>query len=123
MEKVSLAITPNGRTVYEMAHMNIPAIVIPQHERERTHAFACQENGFIPLTPYSEGITEQQVKASLERLLDSVSEREQLFNQTLRFRFDQNKRRIIDLIETCLDDSDGVTEGKTQSDCSSTRTR
>lgn len=123
MEKVSLAITSNGRTVYEMAHMNIPAIVIPQHERERTHAFACQENGFIPLTPYSEGITEQQVKASLERLLDSVSEREQLFNQTLRFRFDQNKRRIIDLIETCLDDSDGVTEGKTQSDCSSTRTR
>ena len=123
MEKVSLAVTSNGRTVYEMAHMNIPAIVVPQHERERTHAFACKENGFVPLTPYSDGTTESEVKVSLERLLDSVGEREQLFNRTLRFRFDQNKRRIIDLIEACLDDSDGVTEGKTQSDCSSTRTR
>ena len=33
MEKVQLAITSNGRTVYELAHLSIPAIVIPQHER------------------------------------------------------------------------------------------
>ena len=123
MEKVSLAITSNGRTVYEMAHMNIPAIVIPQHERERTHAFACPENGFVPLTPYADGITEREVSASLEHLLDSVAEREQLYNRTLRFRFDQNKRRIIDLIEACLNEGDGITERKTQSNCSRTRAR
>jgi spore coat polysaccharide biosynthesis predicted glycosyltransferase SpsG len=103
MEKVSLAITSNGRTVYEMAHMNIPAIVIPQHDRERTHAFACEQNGFIPLAPYTEGATEEKAATSLKRLLDSVSERKKLYNRTVDFRFDQNKKHVVQLIESCLD--------------------
>jgi spore coat polysaccharide biosynthesis predicted glycosyltransferase SpsG len=123
MERVGLAITSNGRTVYEMAHMNIPAIVIPQHERERTHAFACQENGFIPLTPYTEGITEEDVKTALRGLLDSVSDREQLYNRTLRFRFDRNKRRIIDLIEDRLDRRQRVMNGTTEAEPTGPRAR
>ena len=52
MEQTQVAITSNGRTVYELAHMNIPSIVIPQHEREKTHSFASEDNGFIPLETY-----------------------------------------------------------------------
>ena len=47
MEQAQLAITSNGRTVYEFAHMNIPSIVIAQHHREITHAFATEANGFV----------------------------------------------------------------------------
>ena len=31
MQKVQIALTSNGRTVYELAHMNIPSIVVSQH--------------------------------------------------------------------------------------------
>jgi len=37
MEKVDLAIASAGRTVYELAHMRIPAIIMSQHDREATH--------------------------------------------------------------------------------------
>ena len=50
MEQCQLAIVSNGRTVYELAHMNIPSITIAHHIREETHKFASKENGFLPLS-------------------------------------------------------------------------
>lgn len=105
MEKVSLAITSNGRTVYEMAHMNIPALVIPQHERERTHMFASKDNGFIQFNPYKKNITESQVLESLVRMLDDSKYREGLYKKTLRYKFSENKQRVIDLIAQQLHES------------------
>ena len=49
MQNANAALCSNGRTVYELAHMNVPSIVLSQHERERAHSFACKENGFLPL--------------------------------------------------------------------------
>ena len=105
MENVSLAITSNGRTVYEMAHMNIPALVIPQHEREKTHQFACEDNGFIQFEPYEANVTEQKVLMMLERMLDDPEYREGFHKKTLRHQFSENKRRVIDLIRDQLEDS------------------
>ena len=105
MEKVSLAITSNGRTVYEMAHMNIPAIVIPQHEREQTHAFACEENGFIALKPYEENLTETEVLKALKHLLDNPNYRRYLYNKTIPYRFDKSKEWVINLLGRLLQES------------------
>ena len=102
MEKVTLAITSNGRTVYEMAHMSIPAIVIPQHTRERTHGFASEVNGFVALEPYQETITEGQVLDTLKKLLDQPDYRKMLYDRTRQFRFDKNKQRVIALIENAM---------------------
>ena len=98
MEKVSLAITSNGRTVYEMAHMNIPAIVIPQHDREKTHDFACEENGFVALEPYQQGVTEQVVLEQLTRILDDQDYRRFLYDNTQKFLFHKNKTGVLKLI-------------------------
>ena len=46
MEGVDLAICSAGRTVYELAHMHIPSIVLAQHEREARHTFARADHGF-----------------------------------------------------------------------------
>ena len=56
MADTDLAISSNGRTVYELAHMNVPGIVIDQHAREGTHHFACPENGFINLDDNKPGL-------------------------------------------------------------------
>ena len=53
MERTPIAIASNGRIVYELAHMNIPGIIVPVNEREKTHAFANKKNGFFPLRGFN----------------------------------------------------------------------
>ena len=49
LSKADLAFTSQGRTVYELACMGVPAIVLAQNERETKHTFAQMNNGFLNL--------------------------------------------------------------------------
>lgn len=49
LAKADLAFTSQGRTVYELACMGVPAIVLAQNERETKHTFAQMHNGFLNL--------------------------------------------------------------------------
>ena len=106
MEQAQLAITTNGRTVYELAHMNIPSIVIAQHQRELTHAFAKEENGFIPLFLYQREKTNTLVLAALEKLVRDNVFREHLFRRMTPFNFSRNKKRVVKKILRLFEDPD-----------------
>ncbi len=95
MEKSCLAITSNGRTVYELAHMSIPSIVVSQHDRENTHEFARQENGFIPLGIYREDKTEKQVVKELTKLIQDSTYRRALFDRTRNYSFGSAKSKVV----------------------------
>ncbi len=103
METTQLSIVSNGRTIYELVHMNIPSIVISQHEREETHSFACEENGFIPLGIYEHGNTEKEVLIALEKIVDDETYRHKLFDNMKPFRFNANKQRVLRKMFTLLD--------------------
>jgi CMP-N-acetylneuraminic acid synthetase/spore coat polysaccharide biosynthesis predicted glycosyltransferase SpsG len=47
MAGADVAFTSAGRTLYELAHMAVPAIVLAQNEGEMKHHFASIENGFL----------------------------------------------------------------------------
>lgn len=49
MACADMAITSQGRTVFELAHMGVPSIVLAQNEREMLHSFANMSNGFLNL--------------------------------------------------------------------------
>jgi spore coat polysaccharide biosynthesis predicted glycosyltransferase SpsG len=98
MESCDVAITSNGRTVYELAHMNIPSLVIDQHERESSHNFGREDNGFISLGLYESGITESQVKEKLARLLDDGKYRYDLFSKMKSIEFTNSKKSIVDTV-------------------------
>lgn len=49
MKKSNLIFTSAGRTTYEIASLNVPAIVLAQNERELSHFFASEEYGFVNL--------------------------------------------------------------------------
>lgn len=49
MEKADLAISSQGRTMYELAYMQVPTVLIAQNKRERRHSFGSLENGFVNL--------------------------------------------------------------------------
>ena len=102
METVQLAITSNGRTVYELAHMNIPTIVIPQHERERTHSFASEKNGFILMDPYIQSVTEENIGNLLETLITDSEYRYSLYRKMLKYSFIENKQRVLtEILQFC----------------------
>ncbi|ALV23648.1 PseG family hydrolase [Campylobacter iguaniorum] len=94
MEKSQLAISSNGRTVYELADMNIPSIIISHHKRESTHSFASPEKGFINLGVINEGI-DKKIKDKFDKLVDDVDYRKLLFLNIKEYNFRDNKQKVV----------------------------
>lgn len=102
MEKADMAITSAGRTVYELAHMRVPAIIMAQHDREDTHTFARLENGFEyigPMNPFDSS----RLIVSFNKMLDPQY-RKRLYDRMKNFRFERNKKRVIKKIIALLDE-------------------
>jgi len=102
MERAQLAVTSNGRTVYELAHMSIPAVVVSQHDREQTHHFGREDNGFVPVGVYQGDDTIDVIAQSIERLVEDARFREEMYQRMRVFGFLENKQRVLKLIETRL---------------------
>ena len=98
MEKTQIAISSNGRTVYELADMNIPSIIISQHEREATHKFACLENGFINIGIFKNDITNKEIIYNFKKLINDESFRILLFQNIKKFNFRSNKTKVLNTI-------------------------
>ncbi len=102
MEGADLAVCSAGRTVYELAHMRIPGIVLAQHAREARHTFARAAQGFAylgVLSPFRPG----RLRSAFLRLVDDPQRRQTLFLRQERIDFTRNKtgvvRRILSLLE------------------------
>ncbi|MDR2489559.1 MAG: cytidine 5'-phosphate N-acetylneuraminic acid synthetase [Desulfovibrio sp.] len=93
MENIDLAVCSAGRTVYELAHMRIPAVVLSHHIREDMHTFARPRNGFVYLGVMGEYRAET-VRRAFASLLDG-ERRAVLYRRLSRFDFSGNKSRVI----------------------------
>ena len=102
MENAQLAISSNGRTVYELAHMNIPAVVLSHHARELTHRFACEKNGFLPLDISNKPENDPNILREFQRLVEDVDYRHRLFNNMYHHDFLQNKHKVVGQIQNLL---------------------
>jgi spore coat polysaccharide biosynthesis predicted glycosyltransferase SpsG/CMP-N-acetylneuraminic acid synthetase len=102
MEQTDLAICSNGRTVYELGHMNIPSLVIAHHEREANHVLACEENGFINLGVYQPSTLPELLRHHLVRLLTERDFRKKLYDRTKRLNFLKNKSKVLSLLGELL---------------------
>ena len=103
MEQAQIAITSNGRTVYELAHMNIPSIVMSHHEREITHRFTKEENGFMYLGVFQGVETEKFILPALERLVTDNHYRRVLYDRVKPFEFSKNKEKVVRMILALLE--------------------
>ena len=101
MEQVDFAISSNGRTVYELAHMNIPAIIIPVNERESTHHFSTKQNGFINIGIPDENI-EITIKNKFLEIISNKKLRHQLYLNTSYFDFSNNRKKIVQKIRDLI---------------------
>lgn len=102
MEDADLAVCSAGRTVYELAHMRIPAIVLAHHAREDMHTFARPRNGFVYL-----GIMKDYRAKAVRRAFASLQDGERravLYRRMSRFDFSANKARVVGRILGLLRD-------------------
>ncbi|MCR5687532.1 MAG: UDP-2,4-diacetamido-2,4,6-trideoxy-beta-L-altropyranose hydrolase [Lachnospiraceae bacterium] len=109
MSRMDLAITSQGRTVYELASMGVPAIVLAQNEREARHVFAGIQNGFINLGIGSE-TDDETIISTIGWLLSTPNVRREMRKLQLQKDFSRGHERVIKLILDDNDDDDEKTD-------------
>jgi spore coat polysaccharide biosynthesis predicted glycosyltransferase SpsG len=96
-----IAITSAGRTVFELAALNVPMIVICQNIRETTHTFASNKNGVLNLG-YRNKLLEGDILKSFKKLTEDVSVRHSMVEKMRELNFDKGKSRVISAIKSLI---------------------
>ena len=95
MQKCQFAFTSNGRTTYELAHMNIPAIVISHNERESMHKFSSVANGFINLGQYNKKeFSLSKVFTEFRALINNEKLYKKLYKSMLKINFNFARYKV-----------------------------
>ncbi|MGG7048334.1 MULTISPECIES: hypothetical protein [unclassified Campylobacter] len=97
MERCQFAISSNGRTIYELADMHIPAIVVSHHDREATHTFATTHRGFINLGVFDQKI-QDKIEEKFRKIIEDADYVELLFENISRYNFRNNTKKVINKI-------------------------
>lgn len=97
MENADLAITSQGRTIYELAYMGIPSIVLAQNMRETTHVFANLKNGFINMGISTESDNETIIN-TIAWLINTPNVRKEMHNTLLNKDLASGQNRVLKII-------------------------
>lgn len=92
-----IAITSNGRTVYEVACLGVPCIAISQNEREVTHLFSRICSGIINLG-MGNTVSIDSIEHEIIKLISNYSLREQMSKKSLEYNLKSGLNRVIKLI-------------------------
>lgn len=98
MLDADIIFTSAGRTVYEIASLGIPCIVLAQNIRELTHYFASSENGFINLGLGSEN-SYTEILTVFESLITDFQKRIYASNLMKKTDLRSGRKTVINLIK------------------------
>lgn len=97
MQCADLVFTSAGRTVYEVASLGTPLIVLAQNERELLHSFARLENGVVNLG-LGAHCSDQKILNTFQRLIENQDLRKELQHKLLSHDLKGGLQRTITLI-------------------------
>lgn len=103
MLKADIIFSSAGRTVYEIATLGIPSIILCQNMREMTHFFASPENGFINLGLGTK-LTKHKILEVFARLVQDFEERRTMSNKMLSKNVKKGKYRVLSIINQLLEE-------------------
>lgn len=104
MEGADLAICSAGRTVYELAHMRVPALVLATHEREGRHTFARPRHGFA-FVGIMNKVTDLRIRNMFLAMLKQ-KRRARYWERQNSLSFCGNKERVVGLMLDQLEKSE-----------------
>lgn len=95
--QADLALTSQGRTVYELASVGVPAIVMAQNEREAKHTFAQMHNGFLNLG-LGKHVTDETLERTFRWLVETPQVRREMRGLMLGHDLSKGAARVVRLI-------------------------
>ncbi len=96
MKEADIAITSQGRAVYELASMGVPSIVLSQNEREQTHTFAQMDHGFLNLG--LKDLSPSLIGNTLDWLINTVPVRRNMYDLMLKLPLRQGLQTVKNII-------------------------
>jgi spore coat polysaccharide biosynthesis predicted glycosyltransferase SpsG/CMP-N-acetylneuraminic acid synthetase len=101
MARADAAFSSSGRTLFELATLRVPTIVMACNEREETHPFARTHGGFVYLGRHDR-VSDDCLRRAFVELVES-SDRRRLMRQALeRFDFRGGKPRVLGELSALL---------------------
>ena len=101
MLQADLIFTSAGRTVYEVASIGTPAVVLGQNKREMTHFFASEEYGFSNLGLGFE-VSDEELMIEFLRLVNSFESRKQMSGLMKKQDLKSGRKRVYNLIQDLI---------------------
>ncbi|WP_022851581.1 cytidylyltransferase domain-containing protein [Limisalsivibrio acetivorans] len=101
MFNADIVFTSAGRTVYEIACIGTPAIIMAQNEREMTHFFANAQNGFINMG-LGVNVTSEHILETFAELVDDFDERKYMNELMLSRDIRKGRERVISIIREVI---------------------
>lgn len=98
MLQADVIFTSAGRTVYEIASLAVPCIVLAQNERELTHYFASSENGFLNLGLGNQ-ISHKMILESFKNLVENYDVRMSSSLHMRKTSFIDGRKTVVNLIK------------------------
>ncbi len=100
--RADIIFTSAGRTVYEIACIGTPTIVMAQNKRELTHFFASSKYGFINLG-LGNLVKNEEILKTFINLNNNIEERKYINKLMLSFDLKGSKKRTINLIRNLIE--------------------
>lgn len=97
MCQADIAVTSGGRTVLELASLQVPTMVICQSSREMTHEFAREENGVMNFGFWMD-LNFDYFSTKFNILVDSKDAREEMRRRAAIIDLRKGKKRVLDAI-------------------------
>ncbi len=100
ISQADVAVTSNGRTVYELAAMGVPAITIAQNDRETLHLFSRYSRGFRYLGQAS-NVTTELIATAIIEIVGNRAQRENMRSALLQADIRRGVERVRRKIISC----------------------
>ena len=97
LKQADLVVMGQGRSIFEVAAMGVPAVVLSQNEREMTHSFAQMEHGFLNLG-LGHAVDPSLITNTLEWLIHTDAVRENMRRLMLKVPLKSGLERVKRII-------------------------
>jgi CMP-N-acetylneuraminic acid synthetase/spore coat polysaccharide biosynthesis predicted glycosyltransferase SpsG len=101
MAAADICFTSAGRTLFELASLLVPSVVLAQNEREMTHLFGTPDNGFATLGLGRE-CAPHAILAALRSLVDEPARRADMRRRMEATDLRHGRRNVMNLIRAAL---------------------
>jgi len=102
MSEADVIFTSAGRTLYEIASLYVPAIVLAQNERELTHLFGSVEHGFVNLG-LGEYVEDELLISKFREVSENCDLRSYMSGLMREFDVSGNRSRVVTLVNNLLE--------------------